>query len=436
MSAPRGPARDPAAAEASPAFARIILPLSALNVLNQASRALVAVVGPLLALEFGLSATELGMLAAAFFASYALTQLPVGLALDLYGSRRVQSALALVAAAGFALSAMAEAAWLLAVGRFVTGIGVAAGFMAMIKTATEWYPRHRIAAVTGTGVFIGAAGGMLATLPAQWMLPLLGWRGLFVLLAVAALLVAAWIRLVVPEAPPGAPPRRQQRRKLGVEIAEFGRIFTHRAFLRLVPAVVLMTGLTFTYQGLWAGPWLRDVGGLGDEARAGVLFCFALGLMAGSLLNSRLASALQRRGADPMLVPYCGMVAMMAVQLVLALAAPADPLLQTLLWTAFAYVSATGPASFAAVGQHFPSELSGRVATAINATMLVLVFVLQWAIGAILDLWPRTASGGWDPAGYGWALLLTVALQAAAAVWLVLAPRPGRAEGTGSSGTA
>nr|WP_255575137.1 MFS transporter [Caldovatus aquaticus] len=399
--------------------------------LNQASRALVAVIGPLLALEFGLSASELGMLAAAFFASYALTQLPVGLALDLFGSRRVQAVLALVAGAGFALSAAAEAAWLLAAGRFVTGIGVAAGFMAMIKTATEWYPRHRVAAVTGTGVFLGAAGGLLATLPAQWLVPLLGWRGLFGLLAAAALAVALWIRLVVPEAPPGAPPRRR-RRPLGAEVAEFGRIFAHPAFLRLVPAVALMTGLTFTYQGLWAGPWLRDVGGLGEEARAGVLFCFALGLMAGSLLNSRLASALQRRGADPMLVPWCGMAAMVALQLALALAAPRDPLLVTLLWTAFAYVSATGPASYAAVGHHFPSDLAGRVATAINATMLVLVFVLQGAIGAILDLWPRTAAGGWAPAGYAWALLLTAGLQAASALWLALGPRPGAAEETGS----
>jgi predicted MFS family arabinose efflux permease len=431
MTAPRDPARAPLAAPAEPPFAGTILPLAALNLLNQASRALVAVIGPLLALEFGLSASELGMLAAAFFASYALTQLPVGLALDLFGSRRVQTVLALVAGAGFALSAVAEAAWLLAVGRFITGIGVAAGFMAMIKTATEWYPRHRIAAVTGTGVFIGAAGGLLATVPAQWLLPHVGWRGLFALLAAAGLLVAVWIRLVVPEAPPGDPPRRQ-RRKLGVEVAEFGRIFTHRAFLRLVPAVALMTGLTFTYQGLWAGPWLRDVGGMDEEARAAVLFCFALGLMAGSLLNSRLASALQRRGADPMLVPYGGLAAMIAVQLVLALASPADPLLLTLLWTAFAYVSATGPASFAAVGHHFPPELSGRVATAINATMLVLVFALQWGIGAILDLWPRTAAGGWDPAGYAWALLMTAALQAASALWLVVAPRPGPADGTGS----
>jgi nitrate/nitrite transporter NarK len=75
-------------------FTRITLPLAAINFINQANRSLVAVIGPLLALEFGLTAAELGLLAACFFASYAMAQLPIGLALDLKGPRRVQATLA------------------------------------------------------------------------------------------------------------------------------------------------------------------------------------------------------------------------------------------------------------------------------------------------------------------------------------------------------
>lgn len=69
---------------------------------------------------------------------------------------------------------------------------------------------------------------------------------------------------------------------------------------------------------------------------------------------------------------------------------------------------------------------ASRVGTLMNFTMLVTVFVLQNVIGWILDLWPRTASGGWSATGYGWAMGLTVVAQAAAAavVW-ALAPRRG-----------
>ena len=59
----------------------------------------------------------------------------------------------------------------------------------------------------------------------------------------------------------------------------------------------------------------------------------------------------------------------------------------------------------------------GRVATAINAVMLATVFVVQATIGWILDLWPRTATGGWNTKGYAWALGLSLAMQIAAAIW-------------------
>ena len=57
---------------------RVTFPLAAANVMNQASRTVMAIVGPVLAVELGLSAVELGVLAACLFASYATAQLPLG----------------------------------------------------------------------------------------------------------------------------------------------------------------------------------------------------------------------------------------------------------------------------------------------------------------------------------------------------------------------
>jgi predicted MFS family arabinose efflux permease len=402
-------------------FLRVTLPLAAMGFLNQASRIVVATVGPALALEFGLSASGLGALAAAFFAAYALAQLPVGLAIDLHGPRRVQIVLALVSAAGFALCAAAPDAVVLAVGRFVSGVGIAGALIAVMKANVQWYPPERLAATTGAAVFVGAAGALAFTAPVQAALPLVGWRGAFVALVVLSLGTALWIRLSVPDAPPGARPP-PARRPLGAEIAEFGRIFAHPAFVRFTPAVALTSSLVFTYQGLWAGPWLRDVGGLADAARASVLLCYALGMMVGQLASGQVASALQARGVDPMVVPFAGMAGMALLQAVLA-AAPRDPLLLYAVWFAFACLGSFGPVAYAALAQRFPPALTGRVSTTMNFSMLVLVFALQNGIGVILDLWPRTAAGGWDPEGYAWAMGLTLALQGLTVLWMVAAPR-------------
>ncbi|WP_170984919.1 nitrate/nitrite transporter [Roseomonas sp. AR75] len=399
-----------------PSFFRLTLPLAGLNFVNQASRTLIATIGPLLAVEFALSASELGLLAAMFFAAYAAAQLPVGLAIDVWGARRVQTVLALVAAAGFLLCAAATGPLTLAIGRVVTGFGISAGLIAMLKVNTQWYPKERVAGLTGLGVFVGAMGSVAATLPAALLVPLLGWRGVFLLLMAMAVAVSAWIFLSVPDRGPGpAAPRRS----LAIETREFGRIFGHPAFLRLAPSIALLSAMNFTYQGLWAGPWLRDVAGLENQARATLLLVYALGLMAGSAGLGQAASALQRRGWSAMAVPF-GAIGVMAVVQAALIATPSHhPAALGLLWFLFAFCGAGGPAGYAAVGQRFGPELAGRVATAINVTMLVLVFALQNATGWILDLWPRNASGGWAPQGYGWALALTLALQLASIAWML-----------------
>jgi hypothetical protein len=92
------------------------------------------------------------------------------------------------------------------------------------------------------------------------------------------------------------------------------------------------------------------------------------------------------------------------------------------LWVLFAFFGAAGPTGYVALGQMFPAEQMGRVSTGINTLLLVGAFLLQAAIGWILDLWPRTAAGGWDPRGYSAALLVSVAMQLLVAA-VVLIPR-------------
>lgn len=400
--------------EAFTAFHRVSLPLAFVNFVNQAARTVLAVIGPLLAIEFGLSASELGFLAAAMFAGYGLAQLPVGLALDLFGARRVQTALTLLAGVGLLLFALAPNYEMLILSRVLTGIGVSAGLMAVLKANSQWFRPDRVAGVTGWCLVIGAAGGMAVTLPVEFALPVLTWRGVFLLMAGIALLVATVIWVRVPDHPPGAtaPPRRS----LGEEVAVFGEVFRHPAFIRFVPSVILLTVMNFTYQGLWAGPWMRDVGGLGDGARATLLLVYALALTIGAPVMGTLTSLAQQRGLPPLLVVWLCTGAMVAIQLLL-ITGPHDPLTLGVLWFLFPFFASAGPSGYTVIGQYFPVAYVGRVSTAINATMLLSVFAMQNAIGAILDLWPTTPGGGWDPAGYGWALGLTLGLQVAAALW-------------------
>ena len=97
------------------------------------------------------------------------------------------------------------------------------------------------------------------------------------------------------------------------------------------------------------------------------------------------------------------------------------------LWLAIAVFGAAGATGFVVLCQMFPAEQTGRVSTAANTLTLGFAFLVQAAIGWILDHWPRTALDGWDPDGYSWALALTAAFQALAALVMATAHRRGHA---------
>jgi len=391
-------------------LARITLPLACVNALTQAARTIMSTVGPVLALEYGLDAGALGTLSAALFASYCLAQLPAGMVLDRWGPRRVQAALCFVAAAGFALFAMADGLAGFVLARLLIGVGVATGLIGMLKGNSEWFAPHDVARVTGFGTVVGTLGSFLATVPAQVALPAVGWRGVIWCCAGAAALVGLWNLLSVRDRPGTG-----NLRPLRADLRELGHIA--RAGLPALRSLGCAAfGAELHLSRLWAGPWLRDVAHLGPQARAEVLLVYTLGLLAGGPLTGMAVSRVQRRQGHPLLVPAFCTAGLVLVQALLA-CGPEDLALVTGLWLAFAVLAACGPAAYAAVAGQFPASQAGRVSTAINAATLALVFGLQIVIGHLVEAWPAKGDGSWSPQGYAVGLLITVMFQMLALAW-------------------
>lgn len=393
-------------------FAKVTLPLAALNLINQASRTVMAVIGPVLALEFSLSASELGLLAACMFAAYAAAQLPEGLALDRIGPRRVQAALSLVTAAGFAIFALSDGFLGFALARVVLGIGISAGLMAVLKANTDWFAPTSVARMSALAGAIGVLGSMLTTVPAQAALPSLGWRGVLWLLCAMSFAAALWIFFCVPEKH-----REAARPALRAELAVMLAVCTSRTFWRYAPGVAMLSVLNFTYLGLWAGPWLRDVAGYDGPARASTLLLYTFGMMAGLLVTGALTSGAQAHRYPAKRILLACNAGLLAAQVALALGPSGVAV--PIAWFLFAFFAAGATSGYVVVGQMFPAGQMGRVSTATNTLTLAGAFLLQTLIGAVLDLWPRVPGGGWDPRGYSAALGLSAVVQLLVAAQLM-----------------
>ena len=104
----------------------VFLPFAAGFYISYLFRTINALISGELTSDLGLSAADLGLLTSVYFLTFAVAQLPIGVLLDRYGPRRVQSALLLVAAAGAAMFAVSEGFWALVIARALIGLGVAA----------------------------------------------------------------------------------------------------------------------------------------------------------------------------------------------------------------------------------------------------------------------------------------------------------------------
>jgi hypothetical protein len=202
------------------------------------------------------------------------------------------------------------------------------------------------------------------------------------------------------------------------DLAVMGSILGSRVFWRFAPAVAMLSVLNFAYLGLWAGPWLRDVAGYDARQSATTLLAYTVTMMVAALVVGAATSRAKSLGFPPMLVTLACTAGQAVAQLGLLLQ-PAAPLVVGALWMLFAFCVAGATAGYVTVGQMFPPEQTARVATAINTLTLAGAFVLQAATGWVLDFWPRTATGGWDPRGYSAALALSLLLQLVIAARLV-----------------
>ncbi|KHG66528.1 transporter [Thermus sp. 2.9] len=344
-----------------------------------------AVLAKDLSQDLGLGPAELGFMTSLFYLAFAAAQLPLGGFLDRVGPRVVTPALLLVAALGSVVFALAPSFPILALGRALIGVGMAAALMGSLKAFSLWFPKN-YATVSTLLVGLGATGGLLAATPLALLKEALGWRGVFLVGALGVVGVALAIYLGVRNTPPGVPwPKAGGSGGLR-EVWQNGRL------LRVAFLALAFTGSFLALQTLWAGAYGYHLG-LSAVAVGNLLFLYSGMAVLGFLVSGYLAD---RLGTARVLLLSALAFALGLLLLLLKLLAPAYALL--------GFFGAFNILTLTQARELVPGHLVGRGTTLVNLFGIGGTFLLQWGVGVAVG------SLGYTWAFGGLLLLLLLAL--------------------------
>ena len=382
-------------------------------------RAITATLAPTLVQELALNAADLGLLAGAYFLGFSLTQLPLGTWLDRKGPKWVESLLLLLALAGCVAFSQATSFAGLMLARVLCGVGLSACLMAPLTGYRRWFAPATLMRANSWMLMLGALGTVASTLPVQWLLPIMGWRPIFLMLAAAlavSVLLILW-QLPVWTLPPAPVPTAPEGLLSG-----YAAIWRHPYFLRLMPLGFFGYGGLIAMQTLWASPWMVRVAGFSAAQATTGLFWISMAMLLSYWLWGLANPWFARHKIGANRLMQLGVPLSFAPLLLLTASGAAWPAAAPWAWGLFCVLATVCTVAQPAVGMAFPAGLAGRAVSAYNLVLFLGVFVVQWGMGLAIEAlraraWSETAAYQGALAAYGLCYLLSY-------VYFLLAKKP------------
>lgn len=304
-----------------------------LTVINYFDRVVLSIAMPVLAVTFALTPVSEGWLLSAFIWIYVLLQVPGGVVLDRWGTRRLTAAAVGFWSLATAATALSTSYAFLLVTRVLLGVGEAPTFPAGIRAVREWAPMRERAWATAIFQAGPAFGTATSAIAIGWLITVAGWRTAFAVSGglglVWVLVWLAWFRDPA-EAAWLSPGERQmilaERSPGGV--SGLGLSITELAQSRTMWGLFIVQGcVNYTqYLGLtWLPSYLVRSRGLdllhsGFDLAVIYLGACAITLAAGWLSDRTLTAEAARRGCRRTTLVLCCVLssAMLAVPFVAA----------------------------------------------------------------------------------------------------------------------
>ena len=332
--------------------------------------------------RFDVTAAQLSSLTVMQLAVYAAMQLPVGVLLDRYGSRRLIVVGAIFMAAGQLYVASADSLGQAVFGRAILGMGDAFTFISMIRLINHWYAGPIATRRTQFYANIGQLGQVFSTIPFAFFLHQVGWSSGYTALGALALLSALVAWIWIKESPTNDAEVRvvASWRTIASQVLENLRnpsvrmaFWVHFTCQSSGSVFVLLWGYTYLVRGQGVSPTLASI----------MLSSFVgIGFLIGPLLSHLCATRPEIRGRL-VVITVLSIIAAWSLVLLWPGQSPIG-----LLWLLILVIGSGGPASMIAFDftrSYIRADRMGSANGLVNMGGFIATFVIMYAVGLVLD---------------------------------------------------
>ncbi|TDD58230.1 MFS transporter [Kribbella antibiotica] len=350
-------------------------------------RGSMSVAGLQAAERFDISASALASFTVVQLTVYAAMQVPVGVLLDRYGSKRLliaASGLLFVAQSAFSMVDSYPAAL---AARAVLGVGDALVFISVLRVVMSWFPALRQPVMSQATGMLGGIGAIVSTAPMAAAFHAFGWTPTFLGASVLSLVAGVAVLLLMKNTPYDEPLHRAKQSVTEV------RKNLRRSWKEPGTRLGMWTHFTTSFSGstfglLWGYPFLVQGQGVAPGTAAAMLILPVLAGLCYAPLVGRWAAKFPFYRSWIVLAVIAGSVLMWTVVLLWPGQAPMPVLLLLIVVQA-----AGGPGSMLGLdyARTFnPSNRFGAANGMVNTGGFIATLICIGMVGILLDV----SSGG------------------------------------------
>ena len=340
-------------------------------------RSITATLSPVLTTEFNLTAGNLGLLAGGYFLGFSCMQIPLGFLLDKHGPIKIVSSFLIIAIIGTTSFALAQNFASLLISRVFIGIGVSACMMGPLTGYRIWFAEKYQQRANSWMLMVANIGFVFSTLPVQVLLPIIGWRWIFI---GTTFLILIGIFLILLFIPSWNHKIETDENKIEGKLSE---IWSNNFFKSLIPLGFFNYGGVYAIQTLWAGPWMVRVAGYSPLESATGLFWINFIMLIGFFVWGYFLPKISKYGLSSFKLMKFGLpISYLVLLSIVILGSKVGVFLLTIYILTSIVLSLSQPA----VALSFPKRLAGKSLTSFNLIIFLGTFVTQWGIGLIIDL--------------------------------------------------